>query len=101
MVTVTLDNPASDWAAEPGPFPADEAISPDADRWVPVPFTLLASLPFTEEDEVGTPRAEVRLYVEPMLTRLLASASEKEKDERLLDRAGSGKWRCWAWGEFG
>jgi hypothetical protein len=47
-----------------------------------------------EDDEVGTPRAEVRLYVEPMLTRLLASASEKEKDERLLDKAGSGKWRC-------
>jgi len=98
VVTVTLDKPASDWAAEPGPFPADEAISPDADRWVPVPvpvpFTLLASLPFMEDDEVGTPRAEVRLYVEPMLTRLLASASEKEKDERLLDKAGSGKWRC-------
>lgn len=30
-VTVTADSPASDWAAEPGPLPAAEAISPDAD----------------------------------------------------------------------
>jgi hypothetical protein len=54
---------------------------------------LLLSLPLAEAAELGTPRADARLYKELMLMRLLAGGSDTE--ERALRRAGSGRPRCW------
>ena len=67
-------------------------MRPDATRWAgeTTPDVLLLSLPLAEADELTTPRADAKLYIELMLTRWLALASEKE--ERLpTRRAGSGR----------
>lgn len=74
---------------------------PDMDPCVaPFPFMVFPSLPNIEGvAEVGMALAELKLYNEPMLTRLPASASEK--DERLLINEGSGKERFCGGGESG
>ena len=66
VVTVMLDMPDSGCAAAKFLGPPPDAMMPDADR---TPVMLLVSLPFAEAAELGTPRADARLYRELMLMR--------------------------------
>lgn len=86
VVTVMLDMPDSGGAAAKFLGPPPDAMMPETDL---TPVMLLESLPFAEAAELGTPRADARLYRELMLMRLLTGPSEME--ERALRRAGSGR----------
>ena len=84
VVTVIFDMLDSGCAAAKFLGPPPEAMMPDADL---TPVMLLVSLPFAEAAELGTPRADARLYRELMLMRWATGPSEME--ERALRRAVS------------
>jgi hypothetical protein len=72
--------------------PPPDAKMPDAGRWIWVLVTLPVSLPLADAAELGTPRADARLYRELMLIRLLTGPSDM--DVRGLRRVGSKRPRC-------
>jgi hypothetical protein len=90
VVTVILERLASGWAVALAPLEGE--IRPDAVRrpWVMALDVLLLSLPLAEAAELGTPRAEARLYMELTLARWLALDSEMD-DRPAIPRAGSGR----------